>query len=242
MRKQLTMAFYICGVAASAAAMFAIAYLFYRHVGISIAVTPFATAFLPLYGRYRSMRQRKLLALQFRQFLMLLASALAAGRSLENAFLSAEIDLHTFLLSDSVALQQQLHVINSSVRNGQSIERAFHIFSAKSGLDDIQQFSEVLTVCKRSGGDLVEVIRQTAHVIADKMEMEREIMIMTANKRFEAKALAVVPLLLIALLALSSPEYMQPLYSGAGRVIMTMALAGFGLCCWWIASIIDLKV
>lgn len=241
MRKRRLMV-YIAGILFSGAVLFVAAYLFYRHIGICIAMTAFAPLFVPLYHQIAAKRRRKWMAVQFRQFLALLSSALAAGHSLENAFVSAEKELRMFNLAGGEALAEQIMLMNSKVRNGQSIERAFQAFSELSELEDIRQFAEVLIVCKRAGGNLIDVVRQAAHVIADKMEMEQDIAAMTAHKKFEAKALAVAPFAMVALLAVTSPEYMRPLYTGAGRAVMTTALVGFGLCWRWAASIMNVKV
>jgi tight adherence protein B len=232
----------LIAVILTALALFCLLYLFYQHVTIALVGSLLSIFAIPLYRRYVNSRQQRELASQFQQLLYSLSSALAAGRSVENAFLLAEQDLRMFYQSSKTLMIDAIHTINKRVKNGESIERSFLSFSNQSNLQDIQNFAEIFGVCKRSGGDLVEVIRRTANLIAEKMEVEQEILIMTAHKRFEARMMAVVPILLIALLAYSSPDYMSPLYTGIGRVLMTFVLLCFGCCYWWMTHIMSMKV
>lgn len=226
----------------AAAGLFGLFYLFYQHGLIALGGSLLAGVAAPLYKRYAEGRRKEEMARQFRQLLHVLSSSLAAGRSVENAFAAAERDLRLFFPAKRGFLADEIALVNGKVGNGETIERALQAFSERTGIPDIAQFVEVFAICKRSGGDLVEVTRSTANLIAEKMEVEQEIRVMTAQKRFEARAMAVVPVALVALLAYSSPDYMAPLYSGVGRIIMTAALAGFALCYWWIKKITELKV
>jgi tight adherence protein B len=65
---------------------------------------------------------------------------------------------------------------------------------------------------------------------------------MVAQKRFEAKVLLFAPIAIVALLSFSSPEYMEPLYSGIGRGIMTASLILLLLCSWFTQKIMNIKV
>jgi tight adherence protein B len=127
------------------------------------------------------------------------------------------------------------------MENGEPVERAIADFSERSGIEEIAQFADVFVICKRTGGDLVEVIRRTANMIGDKLEMEQEIAVLVAQKRFEAKALSLIPFALVAFLAWSSPDYMAPLYGLAGNLLMTGALAVLAFCYWLSQSIMNIK-
>lgn len=226
----------------AAAGLYGLFYLFYRHELIALCGMPLAAFAVPMHRRYTAGKRKEELARQFRQLLHMLSSALAAGKAVENAFVEAERDLQLFFPAKRGSLTDEIALVNGRVKNGEPIEKALQAFSERVNMEDVRQFVEVFAICKRTGGDLVEVTRSTANLIAEKIEVEQEIRVMTAQKRFEARAMAVVPVALVALLAYSSPDYVAPLYEGIGRLIMTAALAGFALCYWWIKKITDLKV
>src|SRR5690606_37534284 len=100
----------------------------------------------------------------------------------------------------------------------------------------------VFATCKRTGGDLIDVLRKTSNMSGEKLEMEQEISVLVAQKRFEAKALSMIPFGIIAFLAWSSPDYMAPLYTGMGRVVMTVALLLWGVCFVLTRRIMDIRI
>jgi len=222
--------------------LFGVGYLFYKNVVIAAGCSIFSLFTISIYNRVTRERNERLLADQFRYVLYSLSSLLAAGRSVEVAFRLAENDLRTLYATSSHLVMPELVRINGKVSNGGTIERALYEFGERTNQGDIKNFAEVFSICKRSGGDLIEVVRKTVNMIAEKMEIEQEIKVITAQKTFEAKVMALVPIAIVALLAFTSPDYMEPLYTGMGRVIMTFALILFLLCYYWISSITRIRL
>ncbi|GJM78246.1 hypothetical protein HMSSN139_07420 [Paenibacillus sp. HMSSN-139] len=109
-------------------------------------------------------------------------------------------------------------------------------------LEDIDNFADVFTTCKRSGGDLVEVVRRTSNLIGEKLEISQEIGVMIAQKRFEAKAMLAAPVLFLLFMQMTSPDYMRPLHHGSGLLISGLALLLFAVCAWLMLKIIDIRI
>ncbi len=228
--------------AAGVAICYGIGHLFYQHTAASALLSLLGLLSIPIFERFMAARKKRTLVGQFRQFLYALSTSLSAGRSIDNALIAAEQDLSVLLASDKGEMVRALGQINGKVANGASPEQAFHYYSEQSQVSDIRQFAEVLLISRQSGGDLVELIRKTANLIAEKIEIELELQTMTAQKRFEARVLMIVPFLMIGFLALGSPDYMAPLYQGAGRLIMTVVLMTLLLGMVWIGSIMRMEV
>jgi tight adherence protein B len=229
-------------VLATAMLLFGIGYLFYKNMLVALVCSGFSYYAIPAYRTYMRERRDRMMSEQFRYVLYSLSSLLAAGRSVENAFRLVENDLLTLYSTSSLVVIPELVRVNGKVSNGETIEKALYEFGQRTNQTDIKNFAEVFSICKRSGGDLIEVVRKTVNMIAEKMEVEQEIKIITAQKKFEAKAMAIVPIAIVALLAFSSPEYMDPLYVGVGRVIMTFAIVVFLLCYLWITKITSIRL
>lgn len=219
-------------IVAAGAACFALGYLFYKHF---LPAALFATAgciFPRIWTQMKIRKRKEALKRQFKQALHILSSALASGKSVENAFEDSLTDLKLLYPSDQIDIVKEWQRILQRIRNGDSLEAALSDFARRSQLEDIQQFTEVFLICKRSGGNMVDVIQQTAQILGEKMETQQEIEVMLARKKFESRMIFLFPLCLIVLLSLGSPEYMRPLYEGAGRVVMTIALGILLLSCW----------
>jgi tight adherence protein B len=202
-----------------------IGYVFYQHV-IAALLISLVGIYYPKIRRKDLIRKRKaLLQLQFKQALASLSSALGAGKSVENAFQEALVDLRLLYPDPRALIVKELETINRRIENGETIEMALKDLSERTQIDDIQQFTEVFATCKRTGGNLVHVIRRTASIIQEKLDIQQEIAVMMAQKRFESRVLAFAPVIVIAVLSFSSPDYMEPMYKGiTGYLIMSAAL------------------
>lgn len=217
---------------AAAAVLMAIGFLFYKNA-IACLLLALAAFAYPRFRRKQLIRKRKdELRRQFKHALYALSTALSAGKSVENAIREAADDLRLLYPDGKIDMIRELERINRRTENGEPIERSLLDFGARSGIEDIRQFAESFAACKRTGGDLAEVMRRTANLIGEKMEIEQDISVLLAQKRFEARALGWIPFGIVAFLAYGSPDYMAPLYSGAGHLIMTTALALLGFSQW----------
>ncbi|MDF2964098.1 MAG: type secretion system protein [Paenibacillus sp.] len=214
----------LISAAAAAGSLGVIGFIFYKHIVGAVLISA-AGLYYPVIRRKDLINKRKTqLQLQFKQALASISFALGAGKSVETAFQEALLDLRLLYPDPRTLIVKELETINRRIENGETIENALKDLSDRSGLDDIQQFTEVFVTCKRTGGNLVHVIRRTASIIQEKLDIQQDIQVMMAQKRFESKVLAFAPLVVIAILSFSSPDYMEPLYKGTGYMIMTVSL------------------
>lgn len=219
-----------------------VGYIFYKN-GIAALVLACGGFYYPVIWRQQMVRKRQAqLQLQFKQALSSLSSALGAGKSVESAFKEVLTDLRLLYPDPKAFIVKELETLNRRIENGETIEVALKDWSDRAKLEDIQQFSEVFVTCKRTGGNLVHVIRRTASIIQEKLDIQQDIQVMMAQKRFESKVLTFAPLAVIALLNFSSPDYMEPLYQGSGLLIMTTALLILIGCYAITKWIMDVKV
>lgn len=136
----------------------------------------------------------------------------------------------------------ELNIICARMEYGQPVEEALRNFSERAGMEDIERFADVFSVCKRTGGDLVEVVRRTSTIIGEKLDIQQDIAVSIAQKKFEAKALLISPLIMVMFMSLTAGEYMQPMYTGAGIAISTIALVALFLCYLWTTKIMDIPL
>lgn len=217
-------------------------YLFYHQWIISLLFSS-AGLLIPRFWRKHMLeRRRASMSLHFKQALYSLSSSLSAGRSVENGFREAVQDLRMLDPEAENDLITELNIICARMEYGEPIEEALQDFSRRANMEDITNFADVFTTCKRTGGDLVEVVRRTSSIISEKLDIQQEISVIIAQKRFESKAILVAPILMILFMNLTSPDYMLPMYGGIGFIISTFSLIGLGVCSIWISKIMDIKL
>lgn len=155
----------------------------------------------------------------------MVSASLLAGYALENAFLDAQKELG-LLYGVQSPMQAELEKINRQVCMNQPLEKVFEEFALKCEVEEIRNFSEILTFAKRSGGDLIEIIRGTVENIGSKIQIEEEIQTMIAEKKLEQKVMNVMPMFLLVYMDITSPGYLDVLYGNIlGILIMTICLA-----------------
>lgn len=225
------------------AILFWIGLLFYDHFAIACCFSLTGLLAPRLRSARMVRRRREELSLQFKQALSALSSSLTAGKSVENAFVSVAEDLAPIYPDPATPILVEFRRIHRRLANGDTLERALDDFARRAGTEDISNFAQVFSTCKRSGGNLIEVIRRTSNMIGEKLDMQQEISVLLAQKKFESTILAVAPLAVVALLKMSSPDYLLPLYEeGIGRVVMTLALLLFSSCLYLSNRIMTIQV
>ena len=90
---------------------------------------------------------------------------------------------------------------------------------------DLLYTVRAITVQQRTGGRLAEVLRIVAEFMRARFELKRELQALTAEGRISAYILGSLPFAIGGFIALTSPDYLTPLFTtGGGRIL----LAGSG--------------
>lgn len=232
-------------MAIAAVVFFVVGYIFFRFWPLALLLAALGGYFYPKIKTKELLAKRKMeLNLQFKDALYSLSSSLGAGRSVEGAFKAALSDLKILYPDPQTDIIKEFGYIVRRVAMNEPVESALREFSARAGLEDIKNFADVFAICKRTGGNLVEVIKNTAQVINDKIEVQQEIHVLLSGKKFEQKALVVMPFLFIGMLSWGGDAaYIAPLYAQpVGYVVMGVALLMI-LCSALISrKIVDIKV
>lgn len=205
--------------------MFAlILYLFYKSVFAFILMVP-AVIFYHRYNKKElEKKKREILNRQFKDALLSISGALRAGYSMENALTEARQEMEHMYGEDS-PIGTELRKMTARLSIGVPLEMVFREFAETSRIEDIATFSEVFSIAKRTGGDLVEIIQKTASDIASKIDTANEIAVVVRSKRLEQNIMALMPVMIILYIDLTAGSILAPLYQSLlGRVVMTVCL------------------
>lgn len=208
---------------------FTVLYLFYHSILFSLAGGCLSGLFIPCYSSYLAEKRRRLLITQFKDLLYSMSASIAANLGIPEALAGGLEHLRLLYDQDTPIIGELEYMVKGISENRESDTRLLLDFAERSGCEDIGDFVRIYTICRTMGGDLENVLKSTIEIIVDKMNIEREIRTLTAQKRMEGRIISVMPLAVILFLNLFSPDYLEPLYTTpAGRLIMTAALAGIG--------------
>lgn len=200
-------------------------YLFYNNILGVLVLLPFT--FLNVKNKKTDyvLNRKWQLTKEFKDGLSSLIAALNAGYSVENAISQAANDLKQMHEKESLIITE-FDTIVSKLQMNQNTEEVFHDFGERSDVEDIKNFADVFKTAKRTGGDIIRIMRSTEKTINDKIEVESEIQTLIAGKRLEVKIMNGMPCGIILFLRVSSPGFLDPLYGNlSGVLIMSAILA-----------------
>ena len=162
--------------------------------------------------------------MQFRDAIQAMASALNAGYSPENALKEAQKDLMV-LYGSQMRIQKEFRYMSGQLHLNVPMEQILEEWASRTQQEDVQNFASIFYTAKKSGGNLIGIIRSAVRQISGKIEVKREIQTLMSAKRLEFRIMCAVPFAIIGYMKLSFPEFMDQLYGNlVGRGVMTVCL------------------
>ncbi len=219
-----------------------LAYTFYRSWTAFLIMAPAALLF-PIYERRRLRNKRKLcLAVQFKEAMMVLAGNLSSGFAVENALAVSREELGLLYGADGLISREFSYMVQQ-IQVSRTVEQVLDDFARRSGLEDVKSFAEVFGVAKRSGGDLSSIMRHTAEVLRDRMQVREEIRTMTASRQLEQKIMSLIPVFIVFYVEGSSPGFFGQMYgTWLGRILMTGCMAVYLTSILLSQKILDIQI
>ena len=169
-------------------------------------------------------QKEKEFQLQFKEAILAVSSAMNIGYSVENAFREAQKELKK-IYPEEARISKELQMIVRQLRVHVPMEQILEELSQRAPTEDVRNFVTVFVAAKKSGGNMIAIIQNTANQIGDKIDVKREIDTILAAKRYEFRVMSVVPYAIIGYMSLSFPEFMECLYGNIlGIGVMTICL------------------
>lgn len=224
--------------------------LFAIVTGILFYNSIFATlVFLPFWHLYYKREKATILEKKkfklntdFSDAIGCMAGVLEGGTSIENAVGQTYRDMEISHDKESM-IMKELMLINTQMRNNIRIEDAFLEMARRTDLEDVRSFADVFSTAKRTGGNILAIIRETSGTIRTKTEVSRELRTMMASKKFESDIMRFIPYLMLAYLRLSSPDMLDPLYGNIrGITFMSIMLALYMIMSLVAARIVRIRI
>ncbi len=218
------------------------AYLFFRNAWSLLGLIPYFA-----YGIYRDVRRgerlrRRELEEQFRDGLQCLLSSLEAGYSMENSILHAEKELAR-MFHEKAPIVQEFRRMGNKLQSGSSAEELLAEFGRRCEVEDIRNFAGVYGIVKRSGGDVIRIVRSVTDTMYQKQEVLREIRTVLLAKQMEVAVMKAMPYGILAYFLIFSPSFLEPLYANlAGNLLMAVIFVLYLLCCRAAERIADIRV
>lgn len=220
-----------------------ITYLFYHNILVSFFSIIIIFPMEKYYKKFLIHKRKQELNNQFRDVLYSIAASVSVGRQMPEALLEAKENMILIYPEHSPIVLELSQIVTRVYFNRESEEDVLRDFAKRSQIEDILNFVDVYFTCRATGGDLEKVVMKASEIIMDKITIYKEIHTLTSQKRFEAKILTMIPLVVILFLQMTSPAYLSIMYESIlGRVLMTISMISIGMAYYFILKITDIKV
>ena len=221
-----------------------VAYLFYGGIGkddygspttltyildVSIMAVIGAAAailFLPIRREQIIEARRKQLRKQFIDLLDSLATSIASGKNVHNAFMAAREDLLVQYQPDAYIMQEVDNIV-SGIQNNLDVGAMLINFGERSGIQDIRTFGRVFELSYSKGANLNDVIRNCHLILSNKCEIEDEIETKVASNKNEQNIMVIMPIILVAMIKMSDPDFAGNFTTPTGIICTTIAVGAF---------------
>jgi tight adherence protein B len=169
-----------------------------------------------IVGRMGKRRVAAFVAL-FPEAIDLIVRALRSGLPISEAIIGAGHEI-----GDPVG--NELGRVQAGMRLGRDLETLLWEIATRIDVPEFRFFIIALGVQRETGGNLAETLANLGDVLRRRRQMRAKVRAMSSETRATTMILGGLPILVIALLALSSPAYLVPLYTDI-RGIMLDGLA-----------------
>lgn len=197
--------------------------------------------YLPIRTEQIVNKRRKQLNVQFRDMLDGITTSLGAGNNVMNSFNAVYNDLKIQYSEDAFILKE-LEVVLSGIQSNFNIEDLLEDFGNRSGIDDITSFANVFKICYRKGGNIQDVIQSTHAILSKKMEIKQDIETTVSGSKMDQMIMIVMPILLIGMIKVMSPEFASNFVTVSGLVATTIAIVMFVASYFVGKAVMDIKV
>jgi tight adherence protein B len=208
-------------------------------LGGPFAAVVFAGAgyFIPwVVVTYLHRRRLGLIDDQLVDALLLMANALKAGLSLQQALELVVREMKPPISDEFGRLVKEIHL-------GRLTDDALRRFAERVPLEDIQLAVDSILTLRETGGNLSETFQVIAHTIVERKKVQGKIKAMTAQGMSQGVLICLFPIVMMLLFTFIDPNYMRPFFHSPLGWLMLVAvfvLDGAGL--WLMFKLVRVDV
>lgn len=203
------------------------AWFFYRSLWAVPVLLPLGVLYFRRCAELQCRKNRQELTMQFKECILSVAGSLRTGYALENAFLESREDIR-MLYGEQSFMYRELELIRRGMILNITLEELITDLAARSGIEEIRQFSTILNIAKRGGGNVTQIIRATAESIGNKVETMQEMLTMLQGRRLEQKVMEIMPFGITFYIACTYPGYFGTFYHNTkGILLMSGCLTAY---------------
>lgn len=181
---------------------------------IGLLLTP---VFIYVYIRIRSQQRGSRFIAQLPDALQTMSSSLMAVGSIPRA-------LERVVEEARAPLRDEFKFVLDQYQLGGSLRDALDLLYQRMPSEEVREFIVAVQISDRYGGDLSNLLRETAENLRQEASLRNELSSITAQASMSSIVVALLPVGVFFFLVLTNPQYIAPLFSGpTGYAVLLFA-------------------
>ena len=199
---------------------------------LAVVVTLFCGGVLPLLVLFMARaRRRAKIETQLPEAIDIMVRSMRSGHPLATA-----ISLVAKEMPDPVG--SEFGLVADEMTYGLDLNEALGNMSVRAGQGDLGFLVVAVSVQAQTGGNLSEILSNLSTMLRERSRMRRKIHSLSAEGRFSAIALSIIPLVLWGIISLLNPGYYGEV---SGHPLLTQALY-LGIALWSVGAFVMYKM
>lgn len=216
--------------------------IFYGEYKTAIFLIPIGICFYKSRKRQLENKEKIKKEKQFKDMLISISDSLSTGYSMENAIRESYKDMVN-AHGKKAEINKEIQIMLSQIKLNMPLEKVFMNFSERSQIEDAFVFSQILSVARKRGGRLTEIIKNITDTIVLKESVKEDIELSINEKKLEQRIMSCIPIFLVIFISASSPGFMDVMYeTWMGKIVMTVCLIVYVIAYLWALKMTEIEV
>lgn len=187
------------------------------------------------YISIRTSRRRTAFALQLDESAQMLAGSLRAGYSFTQAMAMVGREAASPTAEEFARISNELRV-------GRPMSEAMEHAAHRMRSEDFSWIAQAVAINREVGGNLAEVLEGVSHTIRERAQLRRQVAALSAEGRLSAIVLVALPFVIVALLLVVNPGYLQLLWTNPiGWLMLALAVILLAIGSFWLYKTVQIE-
>jgi len=126
-------------------------------------------------------------------------------------------------------------------RLGRDLADSLHAMAERMDSEDFEWVVQAIDIHREVGGDLAEVLDTVGVTIRERNQLRRQVKALSAEGRFSAYVLLALPIVIIGMVHMTTPDYLNELFSGIGFVLLGLGMILMAVGGIWLKKICTIR-
>lgn len=172
----------------------------------------------PMFISIKTKKRKETFNNQLGDVLMLLSNSLRAGFTFEQALRSVAEDLPDPIGTEFMRIVRDIEL-------GGDLERAMDDVVNRMQSKDMELINTAVSIQRKVGGNLSNILDNISETIMDRIMIKKKINTLTAQGRISGLIISILPIVLIILISIINPEYMEPMFTTTyGHILLGLSV------------------